>query len=172
MTCLDAGQATQTCTAIQANLSKKEQKIMTQPTQNPTPPMSLSELIAALGKARTTASGLYNTYKEAKGYEDQLRYELELKLKETGLKSVKGADYSAVITETPRIVIKHEQSVIEWLKEAPNIETDQYIGLKATEFQTLAKTMLKGTGELVPGTEVEVRESLSIRANKKPGSKD
>lgn len=140
---------------------------MAEPTPtNSTSPMSLSELVAALGEARAASTGRYEAYKESKGIEDQLRYELELKLKETGLKSVKGADYNAVITETPRIVVKHEQSVIDWLKEAPNIETDQYIGLKAAEFQGLAKAMLKDTGEMVPGTEVEVRESLAIRSNK------
>jgi hypothetical protein len=136
---------------------------MTEPS---TPTMSLSELVAALGDARTAAANSYQTYKEAKGIEDQLRYELEVLLKEQGLKSVKGSNYSAVITETPRVVVKHEGSVIEWLRNAPDVETDRYIGLKATEFQSLAKSMLKGTGEVIPGTEVEVRESLAIRANK------
>jgi hypothetical protein len=140
------------------------------PTQS-TSPMSLSELVTALGEARTASSNAYEAYKELKGGEDQLRYELELKLKETGLKSVKGADYNAVITETPRIVVKHEQSVIDWLRNTPDVEPDRYIGLKATEFQSLAKSMLKGTGEVIPGTEVEVRESLAIRANKKPAKK-
>jgi hypothetical protein len=145
---------------------------MSEPTPtNSTSQMSLSELVAALGEARAASTGRYEAYKESKGLEDQLRYELELKLKETGLKSVKGADYNAVITETPRIVVKHEQSVIDWLKNTPDVESDRYIGLKTTEFQSLAKSMLKGTGEVIPGTEVEVRESLAIRSNTKPAKK-
>lgn len=145
---------------------------MQEPTPtNSTSQMSLSELVAALGEARAASTGRYEAYKESKGIEDQLRYELELKLKETGLKSVKGADYNAVITETPRIVVKHEQSVIDWLRNTPDVEPDRYIGLKTTEFQSLAKSMLKGTGEVIPGTEVEVRESLAIRSNTKPAKK-
>lgn len=136
-------------------------------TQTPSSPLSLSELVMALGEARAASSAAYDGYKELKTSEDNLRFELEQKLKETGLKSVKGATYNAVITETPKIVIRHEQSVIDWLQNTPDIETDQYIGLKATEFQALAKSMLKDTGELVPGTEVEMRESLAIRSNKK-----
>jgi hypothetical protein len=128
--------------------------------------MSLSELVAALGESRAASTNAYEAYKEKKGIEDQLRYELELKLKEQGLKSAKGTDFQATITETPRIVIKNETSVIEWLRNTPDVEPDRYIGVKTTEFQTLAKSMLKGTGEVIPGTEVEVRESLAIRANK------
>lgn len=142
-----------------------------EPTNQPQSTMSLSELVAALGDARTASTNAYEGYKESKTNEDNLRYQLELKLREQGLKSVKGANYSAVITETPRIVVKHEGSVIDWLKNAPDVESDRYIGLKATEFQSLAKSMLKGTGEVIPGTEVEVRESLAIRSNTKPVKK-
>lgn len=131
-------------------------------------PMSLSELVAALGKARKASNNAYEAYKEQKAIEDQLRYELEAKLHTDGLKSAKGADFTASLVEKPTVVIKHEPSVIEWLKTAPNVEADRYIGLKTTEFKSLAQAMLKGTGELVPGTEVEVKESLAIRSNTKP----
>jgi hypothetical protein len=145
---------------------------MSQPTPTPsTSPMSLSELVAALGEARTASSNAYEGYKEIKGHEDQLRYELELKLHDMGLKSAKGEDFTASIVEKPTIVVKHEQSVIDWLKNTPDVEPDRYIGLKTTEFQSLAKSMLKGTGEVIPGTEVEVRESLAIRSNTKPAKK-
>lgn len=128
--------------------------------------MPLSEIITALGDARKAASNAYMRYKELKDIEDQLRYELELELRFQHLKSVKGADYSAVLTETPRIVIKQEHEVMAWLQEAPDIETDRYVGVKSAEFQTLAKSLLKGTGEIIPGTTVEVRETLAIRAIK------
>jgi len=130
--------------------------------------MSLSELVAALGNAREASSNAYERYKELKGLEDQLRYELENKLRSDGLKSAKGVDFTASISEKPTIVIRNEATIIEWLKHTPDVESDQYIGLKATEFKSLALSMLKGSGEIVPGAEVEVKESLSIRSNKKP----
>lgn len=130
--------------------------------------MTLSELIAALGQARTASNGAYEHYKELKGLEDQLRYELELELKQSGLKTAKGHNFTATIVERPTVVVKNETEVLEWLREAPNVESDLYIGLKKTEFSSLATSMLKGTGEVIPGTEVEVRESLAIKANAKP----
>lgn len=132
------------------------------------PKMSPSELIAALGAAKQKASNAYMAYKQLKNAEDALRYELELKLKAEGLKSAKGKDFTASIVEKPTVIIKDEAAVIGWLREAPNIEADLYIGLKSTEFNSLAQSMLKGTGELIEGTAVEVKESLSIRANAKP----
>jgi hypothetical protein len=129
--------------------------------------ISLSELVADLGLARKAASNAYEQYKELKSHEDQIRYELDGMLHSMGLKSAKGEDFTASLVEKPTIVIKHEQSVIEWLKATPDVEADRYIGIKATEFKTLAQSVLKGTGEVIPGTEVEVKESLAIRANKK-----
>lgn len=133
-----------------------------------TQPLSLSELVAALGQARAASTNAYEGYKEQKAIEDQLRYELEAKLHTDGLKSAKGADFTASITEKPTVVIKNEPAIIEWLKSTPDIESDQYIGLKTTEFKSLAQSLLKGTGEVIPGTEVEIRESLAIRSNTKP----
>lgn len=138
-----------------------------EPNETPQPKLSLSELLAALGEARQAASSAYEGYKELKGIEDQLRYELEITLKETGLKSAKGEDFSASISETPRVVVVNEQSVIDWLQNTPDVEGDRYVGLKTTEFSTFAKARLKGTGEVIPGTEVRVAESLSIKANPK-----
>jgi hypothetical protein len=129
-----------------------------------TPP--LSRLLTELGTARLASSNAYERYKELKGIEDQLRYELEATLNGLGLKSAKGKDFIASIAEKPTIVVTHEQSVIEWLRETPEVESDRYIGLKATEFKSLAQAYLKGTGEVIPGTEVQIKESLSIRANK------
>lgn len=128
---------------------------------------NLSRLITELGVARQATSNAYEAYKELKSFEDQLRYELENELHTVGLKTAKGNDFTASLMETPRVIIKHEGSVINWLRNKPDIETDRYIGLKATEFQTFARTYLKGTGEIIPGTDIEIRESLSIRANKK-----
>ena len=131
--------------------------------------MSLSELIDALGKAKIASNNAYEAYKELKGIEDEIRYELEATLNASGLRSVKGSTYTASIAQKPTIVIQQEQLIIEWLKGAPNIEYDHYIGLKATEFKKLAEVLLKDTGEVIPGTDVEIRESLSIRSNVKKG---
>lgn len=133
----------------------------------PMDPMTVSELLNELGKVKANANDCYSAYKELKNTEDLLKQQLMFQLKETGLKSAKGEAYTASITETPGVVIKDEAAVVEWLQNTPNVEADFYIGVKKPEFNTLAKQMLKETGELANGTEVEVRESLAIRANKK-----
>jgi hypothetical protein len=99
--------------------------------------------------------------------EDSLRVDLEMGLKESGLMSAKNDQFTASISQTPTIVVTHEQSVIDWLKTTPDVESDLYIGIKKTEFNSFAKTLLKGTGEVIPGTELQTREALSIKANKK-----
>lgn len=129
--------------------------------------MTISELIEQLGINKNLANETYTAYKKLKEAEEVLKAELYAKLTETGLKSAKGGKYTASITEKPSIVINHEQSILDWLKESPNVEADAYIGLKATPFKSLAMQVLKETGEIVPGTELQTTESLSIRANKK-----
>lgn len=129
--------------------------------------MNVSELLNKLGKNKRESAELYKAYKELKDEEDSLKELLTIQLKEAGLKSAKGEDFTASITETPTVVIKDEPAVLEWLQNTPNVESDFYIGVKKPEFNTLAKQMLKDTGELANGTEVEVRESLAIRSNKK-----
>lgn len=133
----------------------------------PAPKTRLADLVEELGKARKASSDRYETYKEAKTIEDNIRAELEVELMNMGLKSAKGEDFTASITETPRIVIKNESAVMAWLKEAPDIEYDHYVGIKATEFQSLAKSLLKGTGEVIEGTAIETKQFLSIRSNSK-----
>lgn len=129
--------------------------------------MTISELIEQLGVNKTLANETYTAYKKLKDAEEALKMQLHSKLLETGLKSAKGDKYTASITEKPSIVINHEQSILDWLKESPDVEVDAYIGLKATPFKSLAMQVLKETGEVIPGTELQTTESLSIRANKK-----
>ena len=129
--------------------------------------MTVAELLNELGALKQVSNALYESYKECKAKEEPLKAELFAKLKDTGLKSAKGDNYTASITETPTVVITHESEVMEWLRNTPDVEEDFYIGIKKPEFNTLAKQMLKETGELANGTELEVRESLAVRANKK-----
>jgi hypothetical protein len=127
--------------------------------------LSISSLIEFIGKTKAQGAEAYKIYKEVKESEEQLKFVLMEKLKEVGLKSAKGEEYTASLSEKPRVVIKDESAVIEWLKNAPNVEEDFYIGVKRTEFQSLATSLLKETGELIDGTDVQVTESLSVRAN-------
>lgn len=127
----------------------------------------LAKLMDELGKARERSSAAYEAYKGYKAYEDDLRQKVADALHESGLKSAKGKSYSAIFTDRPTIIIAHEQSVKDWINNTPDVEADQYIGIIPTQFQTLAKTMLKETGEMIPGTELQIKESLSIKANKK-----
>lgn len=130
--------------------------------------MNVSELIEAIGETKSEANKLYKAYKELSEKEAGLKSELQIKLTEMGLKSAKGEKYSASLSKRPNIKITHEQSAIDWLNNEPNLETDQFIGLKTTEFKKLALYRLseKGGGEIVPGTELVMSESLSIKENK------
>lgn len=130
-------------------------------------PLTVAELLEKLGETKQVANEFYKNYKQFKEQEDNLKAELMLKLSDAGLKSAKGEAFTASISETPTVVIKSETALLEWLKNAPDVEEDFYIGVKKTEFNTLAKQMLKETGELADGTELETRVSLAIRSNKK-----
>lgn len=127
---------------------------------------TISELIERIGKIKNKANSLYGQYKDLKEEEESLKYALQIQLREAGLKSAKGSDYTASIASRSEIIITSEPDLMEWLQNTPNIESDFYIGVKRPEFTALAKSMLKDTGELANGTQVEVRESLSIRGNK------
>lgn len=129
--------------------------------------LTLAEILKTLGETKVNANEAYKTYKVYKEVEDNLKAELMFKLKDTGLKSAKGDAFTASITEKPTVVVKSEIDVIEWLKNNPEIESDFYIGLKKAEFGLMANAQLKDTGEVPNGCDVEVRESLAIRANKK-----
>lgn len=126
----------------------------------------LTETLTNLGVARKIAAETYKQYKAEKEVEDALRDQLMAALKEVGLKSAKNDKFIVSISKTPRVVITNEQAAMDWLKNTPDVESDFYIGIKKTEFSTLAKAMLKDTGELADGTEVQITETLSIRSNK------
>ena len=127
---------------------------------------TVSELIGHIGQNKKRQAEAYREYKDLKEIEEVWKNELMRKLQEVGLKSAKGEKYSASISSRTDIVVTHEQSVLDWIKETPNIEADAYIGLKKTEFKTLAKTLLKDTGEVVPGTELTTIESITVKENK------
>lgn len=129
--------------------------------------MTLSELLQELGETKTEANAYYTAYKNMKGKEEELKTLLMAKLDEAGLKSAKGDKYSVSKVTKHDVVVTHEQSVLDWLKESPDVEEDAYIGLKTTQFKTLARQMLKDTGELAPGTETTISEVLTIKENKK-----
>jgi hypothetical protein len=129
--------------------------------------LTVSQLIELVGEFKDNANHLYKQYKALKDEEDLLKSQLFTALKGTGLKSAKGETYTASIAETPSVVIQDEAALLEWLQNTPNVESDFYIGVKKPEFNTLAKQMLKETGEMANGTEIQIRESISIRANKK-----
>lgn len=127
--------------------------------------MSIKELLSALGENKKKSGELYALYKAMKTEEDVLKEELMASLKATGLKSAKGEDYTASISEKPNIVITSERDVMDWLENTPNVEADFYIGVKKPEFKTLALQVLKDSGEIINGTDLQTTESLAIRRN-------
>lgn len=128
--------------------------------------MTVSELVSALGAVSSESKELYKQYKEAKEKEDALRAALTAQLHESGLLTAKTPDYTASISIKKSVAVTDESAAIGWLKES-GLEVDHYVGLRLTNFKTMANAMLKDTGEIVPGTELQESESLAIRANKK-----
>ena len=128
--------------------------------------MSVADLINAIGENKKIANDLYGQYKTYKDEEATLKNVLGDKLASLGLKSAKGSDYTASIAESPTLVIKDEAQVIAWIKDKLPNEVDYYIGIKKTEFNSLAKTVAK-EAKTIDGTELVINESLAIRANKK-----
>lgn len=131
-------------------------------TKQPT----INQLIDKLGELGKQSQYYYGEYKKTEEQKAAYKQELSAALAASGLKSAKTDTFMASIASKQAVQVVHEQSVIEWLREEPNIETDQYIGLKKTEFKSLAMTLLKETGEQIPGTELVTTESLSVRRNK------
>lgn len=129
--------------------------------------MNLPDLMNKLAQARKASQDAYEAYRMHKTIEDGVRDELEAKLRSEGLKSAKNDDYIVSIATRPIIQIRSESMVIDWLRRQPDIEPDLYIGVKKTQFDTLARMALKATGEIVPGTEIETNEYLSIKQVKK-----
>lgn len=128
--------------------------------------MQISELIEAIGINKKRQSEAYKNYKELKEIEDIWKLELAAMLEEAGAKSFKGEKYSAIVSSKSDIVVTNESEVIEWLKNDPNVEEDVYIGLRLTAFKPLANEVLKKTGEIIPGTDRIIKDSLSIKENK------
>ncbi len=127
--------------------------------------MTISELIEEIGQTKDLSNKTYSLYKAYKDKEDLLKEELSAKLEEAGLKSAKGKDYSASITSKSEVVITNEQDVIEWLRNEPDIEVDQYIGLKLIPLKGLVNYRLKEHGEIVPGSDRVIKDSLAIKRN-------
>jgi hypothetical protein len=129
--------------------------------------MDLTQLIDTYGAMKKDANELYKQYKGMQETLGQLQQELQAKLEETGLKSAKSMKYGVSTVTRRNILITDEHAVLEWLQNEPEVETDFYIGLKVTPFKTLATQYAKDTGEIIPGTDVEHKETISIRANER-----
>lgn len=128
--------------------------------------MTIPEIMTELGRLRSEAESAYEDYRIKKMELDSLKTQLTEELKAIGLKSAKSEKYTASIVQKPTIIVTHEESVIDWLENNPDIEPDLYIGLKKSSFDPLAKNWFSKTGEVIPGTETQVSEYLSIKQNK------
>jgi hypothetical protein len=128
--------------------------------------MEIAYLVASLGELKSAQAETYKALKGMKETEEVLKQELMAKLSDNGLRSAKGEKYSASIASRSDIIVVDETAVVEWLKNEPNVEEDQYIGLKLLNFKPLANQVLKETGEIIPGTDRVIKESLSIKENK------
>jgi len=125
--------------------------------------MELQSLIDEYGELKSKANKLYSEYKDLVVVVEEKRYELQKMLEATGLRSVKSANYGVSTVSKRNIAVTNEHLVMEWLKDTPDIEGDLYIGVKLTQFKQLADQVLKQTGEIIPGTEVSTKETISIK---------
>lgn len=123
----------------------------------------LPQLMKELSQARHKTQDAYKAYKDAKVFEDVARASLEAELRAEGLRSAKNDDYIVSIVSRPQVHITDERAAIRWIEENPSLEADLYIGLKKTAFDGLVRLALKTDGELVPGTEIDNNEYLSIK---------
>jgi phage host-nuclease inhibitor protein Gam len=124
----------------------------------------MDELLNELSELTKQTKVYYESYQQAKMREDLKRDELKQYMLSTGILSAKTKDLTASIVSKPTIEIKHEQSVLEWLENEPNLEIDQFIGLKLTPFKKYALHKLKETGEQINGIDVIMQDSLAIRS--------
>lgn len=127
--------------------------------------MNLSELMADLLVAKHNTKSAYEVYKACKDVENALREELMQLLNDNKLKSAKDASSGAVATIATKLAIeiKDEEKVIEWIKQQPTLDPKTYIGLIKTKFDGIARTWLQQSGELVPGTELQENDYLSVK---------
>ena len=129
--------------------------------------LTIPQLISLVGQSTVQNRALYGQYKESKEQEDQARALLQSKLQEEGMLSAKTENYVVSIAKKTDVNVIDDKAAIAWMRER-KLDLNYYVGLKKTEFKTMARAMLKETGEVAGGTEVVEIESLSIRENKKP----
>lgn len=127
---------------------------------------NVTKLIDQLGSLKATANKLYSDYKDMQVHIAELSASLSAELESLGLRSAKSKQYGVSIAQRTNVSVISETAVKEWLQNTPNIESDFYIGLKLTPFKTLANQVLKETGEIIPGTELEYKESITVKRNK------
>jgi len=125
--------------------------------------MALQNLIDEYGDLKAKANKLYGEYKDLMVIVEEKRYELQRELETVGLKSAKSANFGVSTVSKKNIAVTNEHLVMDWLKDTPDIEGDLYIGVKLTAFKQLADQVLKQTGEIIPGTELSYKETISIK---------
>ena len=128
--------------------------------------LTIPQLISLVGQSTVQNRALYRQYKESKEQEDQARALLQSKLQEEGMLSAKTENYVVSIAKKTDVNVIDDKAAIAWMRDR-KLDLNYYVGLKKTEFKTMARAMLKETGEVAGGTEIVESESLSIRENKK-----
>ena len=130
---------------------------------------TIPQLLAELAKVRSERAAVGLQYGQLRDKEGELKTAVEQALRGVGLKSAKTEDglFSASIVTKPLIRVSDEKQVVAWLKKnQPDDWDTYYVGLKLAPFKTLAESMLKHTGEMVPGTEMTESEYINFRENK------
>lgn len=126
----------------------------------------LADLAAQLATIAAQNKLEYEVYKAGRALEDECRAQLTEELRANELKQIKTDTATISLASRPRIVIRNEAEVMQWLRDEPDVEDDLYIGVKKQYFDSLAKEYTKQTGNIIPGTAIDTSEILSIRISK------
>lgn len=133
---------------------------------------TIPQLIAEYKAAEKVTKEAYEYAKSCATAQAEAKDRIDAALKAAGLKTAATEDgrFTAFYSKRTNIKVSDEAKVIDWIK-ANGLDLDQYVGLKATEFKPVAMEALKQTGEIVPGTEREEVEALTVKENKSNGQK-
>ncbi len=132
------------------------------------PNRKLKEIMADLAQARAA-------YRDAQEYVRSLykdvgtyREELEITLREIGLKTASSEDgsFTAFFSKRTNANVFDPNATREWLEQNGHMVND-YFRPDTMRIGMIAKGALKETGEIVPGVELITTESLSLRDNTK-----
>lgn len=129
--------------------------------------MSINTSLKQLDKARNKLNAIDLKRRQVVDELNQVKEKVFMELQKAKLKSARTDDFTVSIAVRNSLQVTHQNTLMEWLKNEPNVEPDLYIQINKRALEPLVKQALKETGEIVPGVEFTQSEYISLRSNKK-----